>query len=126
MTTPGAARANLGCVSTASFHQLPTVGETHPQPMSSGRVMGLLVVLGAAVTPRLVIVGFWIFSDLLGDAYDGWVVPALGFVLLPWTTLAYAGMWAVSSNGTSGIEWGVVAVAAIADVLTWAGVRLVR
>ena len=94
--------------------------------MSSGRVMGLLVVFGAMVTPRLVIIGFWIFSDLLGDAYDGWVVPALGFLVLPWTTLGFACMWAVSSSEVSGIEWAVVAIAVIADALTWVGVRLVR
>jgi hypothetical protein len=40
----------------------------------------------------------FLFSDLLSRAFDSWIVPLLGFFLLPWTTLAYAVMWS-SSNG---------------------------
>ena len=58
--------------------------------------MACLGALLALISPRLALVFLFFFSDLLGDAFDSWVVPALGFVLLPWTTLSYAAMWSVA------------------------------
>jgi hypothetical protein len=109
-----------------AFHQLPQVSTTHPQPLSPGRAMAMLTFLFAMLWPRVTILAFWIFSDLLGDAYDGWVVPVLGFLLLPWTAMAYAIMWSVSSVVVSGTEWAVIAVALALDGLTWAGARAMR
>jgi hypothetical protein len=57
----------------------------------------------------------WLFSDLLSRSFDGWLLPLLGFFLLPWTTLAFALLWA-SSDGVLGIEWLVVAFAFLVDV----------
>jgi hypothetical protein len=62
----------------------------------------------------------FLFSDLLGRAFDGWIVPFLGFFLLPWTTLAYAVMWS-SSNGVSGFEWFIVGLAFLVDLGSFAG-----
>lgn len=76
--------------------------------------------------PRLFIVGFWIFGSQLGDAFSSWVIPALGFVLMPWTTVAYAFMWGISSDRVSGWEWIVVGFAVILDLLTWLSVAAVR
>jgi len=44
----------------------------------------------------------------------------VGFFLLPWTTLAYALLWA-SSDGVLGIEWFFVALAFLVDVGAFAG-----
>ena len=63
--------------------------------------MGCFVALLALLSPRLALFGVWIFSDLLSRAFDSWIVPVLGFFLLPWTTLAYAVMWD-SSREVSG------------------------
>jgi hypothetical protein len=57
----------------------------------------------------------WLFSDLLSRAFEGWIVPLLGFFLLPWTTLAYAAMWA-SSDGVKGFEWFIVVLAFLIDI----------
>jgi hypothetical protein len=49
----------------------------------------------------------WIFTNYLGRAYDGWLLPFLGFLFLPTTTLAYA----VAENETGGFRsWGAVLV----------------
>ena len=58
----------------------------------------------------------WLFSDLLSRAFDGWLVPLLGFFLLPWTTLAYAAMWGSGANGVSGFEWFIVILAFVIDL----------
>jgi hypothetical protein len=42
-------------------------------------------------------------------------VPFLGFILLPWTTLAYAVMWD-SSERVHGLEWFIVGLAFLADL----------
>jgi ABC-type Na+ efflux pump permease subunit len=47
-------------------------------------------------------------------------VPLLGFFLLPWTTLAYAVMWA-SSDGVNGFEWFIVVLAFLIDLGAFAG-----
>ena len=57
----------------------------------------------------------WLFSDLLSRAFDSWIVPLLGFFLLPWTTLAYAVMWS-SSDRVSGFEWFIVILAFVIDL----------
>jgi hypothetical protein len=62
----------------------------------------------------------WLFSDILGRAFDGWLVPFLGFFLLPWTTLAYALMW-WSSNGVVGFEWFIVVLAFLVDLGAFGG-----
>jgi hypothetical protein len=46
-------------------------------------------------------------------------VPAIGFVILPWTTLLYAWMWAIDSDGVHGWEWIAVAAGFIVDVAFW-------
>ena len=42
-------------------------------------------------------------------------MPLLGFFLLPWTTLAYAVMWA-SSDRVYGFEWFIVIFAFAIDM----------
>src|SRR3954468_792269 len=85
----------------------------------SGRLVVWAVLLGVAFWPRLWIIGFWIFGRQLGDAFSSWVVPALGFLILPWTTLLYAWMWSIGSDGLRGWEWGPVAVCFVVAALFW-------
>jgi len=82
--------------------------------------VGCLVALLALISPRLALFFIWIFSDLLGRAYDDWFVPILGFFLLPWTTLAYAVMWSAGSNQVSGFEWFIVILAFLFDLGSYA------
>ena len=63
-----------------------------------------------------------LFTDLLSRAFDSWIVPFVGFFLLPWTTLAYAAMWA-SSDRVSGFEWFIVVLAFLIDLGAFAGGR---
>jgi len=74
-----------------------------------------LVVLLAFLSPRLALFAIFLFSNLLSRAFDSWLVPFLGFFLLPWTTLAYAVMWA-SSNRVEGFEWFIVILAFFVDM----------
>jgi hypothetical protein len=88
--------------------------------------MPCFAALLALISPRLALFCLWIFDDLLGQAYDSWVLPVIGFFLLPWTTLAYALMYAVSTSRVSGFEWFIVVLAFFADLSTHAGSRSAR
>jgi hypothetical protein len=83
--------------------------------------MGCLVGLMALISPRLALFVVWIFSDLLSRAFDDWLLPFLGFFLLPWTTLAYAVMWSTGSNEVVGFEWFIVVLAFLLDLGSYAG-----
>jgi hypothetical protein len=78
--------------------------------------MPCLVVLFALISPRLALVVMALLSDVLSRAYDGIVLPLIGFFLLPWTTLAYAFMWNTGTHEVRGVEWFVVIIAFLADI----------
>jgi hypothetical protein len=83
--------------------------------------MPCLAALLALISPRLALFAVWIFSDWL-DAFDSWIVPVLGFFFLPWTTLAYAAMWAAGTpNAVHGFDWFIVVLAFVVDIGSYAG-----
>jgi hypothetical protein len=64
----------------------------------------------------------WIFSDVLSDAFDSWIIPLLGFFLIPWTTLTYAAFWDWGSGRhVSGFEWFFVVLAFLIDLGSMGG-----
>lgn len=85
--------------------------------------MPCLVALLALISPRLALFAIWLFSDLLSNAYDSWILPFLGFFLLPWTTLAYAAMWTAGLNGVEGFEWFIVILAFLVDLTSYGFAR---
>jgi hypothetical protein len=74
----------------------------------------ILVIL--FLGPRLAMLAIAFFSDYLGRAFgDALLVPLLGWLFLPWTTLAYA--WAINSRGElAGLQLVVVIVAFLVDI----------
>ncbi len=88
--------------------------------------MPCLVALLALLSPRLALIALWLFSNLLDRAYDGFLVPLLGFFLLPWTTLFYAVMWDTGTNGVHGIEWAFVILGFVFDLAAYSGGRRSR
>ena len=87
------------------------------------RVPCLLALL-ALISPRLVLFLLWIFSDVLSRAFSSWILPLLGFFLLPWTTLAYAAFWSWGpGHHVTGFEWFFVALAFIIDLGSYGGGR---
>ena len=83
--------------------------------------MPCFAVLLAFISPRLAIIFVAIFSDLLTRAFDSWVLPFIGFFILPWTTLAYAVMWDVGTHRVTGFEWFVVGLAFLLDLGSYFG-----
>jgi hypothetical protein len=82
--------------------------------------MGCFLALFALISPRLALFFIWIFSDMLDRAFESWLVPVLGFFLLPWTTLAYTVMWSSGGNEVAGFEWFIVILAFFVDLGSYA------
>jgi hypothetical protein len=72
----------------------------------------LILFLG----PRVALAAIALFSNYLGRAFGGGLLlPLLGWLFLPWTTLAYA--WAINSRGeVAGLQAIVVVVAVLVDL----------
>ena len=83
--------------------------------------MPCLAVLLAIISPRLALVVMALFSNILSRAFDSWLLPLIGFFILPWTTLAYAVMWDIGTHRVSGFEWFVVVIAFLADLGSYGG-----
>jgi len=64
-------------------------------------------ILLAFFTPRIVLFVLLLFTNYLSRAYDGFVLPFLGFLFLPATTLAYA----IAQNELGGLNGlGIIVV----------------
>ena len=76
-------------------------------------------LLGAfgAFAPRLALGLIWLFTDWVSWAFDGdWIVPLVGLVLLPYTTLAYVALWNWGTPGVAGFDWFLVILAFFFDI----------
>ena len=58
--------------------------------------MPCLILILVLAFPRLVLALLFFFSTYLERAYHGFLVPLLGFLFLPLTTLTYA--WLINSH----------------------------
>jgi hypothetical protein len=64
-------------------------------------------ILLAFFTPRIVLFVLWLFTNYLSRAFDGFVLPFLGFLFLPATTLAYS----IAQNELGGLNGlGIIVV----------------
>jgi hypothetical protein len=77
--------------------------------------MACLVFLLVLAFPRLVLVLMFLFSGYLQRAYDNLLIPILGFIFLPLTTIVYA--WMVNTHmAIAGINLIILIVAVVIDV----------
>lgn len=71
------------------------------------------------IGPRAGIVVWWLLSpDRWALAFDGIILPLLGFLFLPWTTLMYA---AIGLNGLAGFDWLWIGLSFLADLGMYVG-----
>ena len=79
----------------------------------------LLLILFVAF-PRIALLLVFFFSHYLERAYHGLLLPLLGFLFLPLTTLAYA--WMVNSGlPTTGINLLILIVTVVIDLSSLSG-----
>ncbi len=86
--------------------------------------MFLIIWLLALIGPRLALVFTWLFTSWVDRAFDQFLIPAIGFFLVPWTTLAYVLVW--RADGLSVWGWIVVAFALFVDLGSYGSAGLRR
>jgi len=84
-----------------------------------------LFLLVALLGPRVAIVLVALFTGYFERPFDGLLVPLLGFLFLPFTTLAYA--WAINSYGdVAGFQALILILAVLLDIGTIGGGEVQR
>lgn len=84
--------------------------------------MPCLFVMFAAFAPRLLLVFMWIARpNLMGQAFDTFIIPLLGFIFLPFTTLMWVLLWAGSGGSVTGFDWVWIGIAVLLDLGHYAG-----
>ncbi len=86
---------------------------------------GCLVALFAMVSPRLAIAAVFVLTDRMGMAFEHFWMGLVGFLFLPWSTLAWS-LCYQRGNGVSGFGWVLVVGAFIADLSTHAAASQAR
>ena len=77
--------------------------------------MPCLVFLLVLAFPRVVLLALFFFSTYLQRAYHGLLLPLIGFIFVPLTTLAYA--WMMNTHQPiEGINLLILLVAVIVDL----------
>jgi len=81
--------------------------------------MCCLVAIAGLISPRLVLVLWWLLDPARWSAlFDNLIVPVLGFLFLPWTTLVYVFF---APTGFGGLAPIVVVIAVLIDAGTYGG-----
>jgi phosphoglycerol transferase MdoB-like AlkP superfamily enzyme len=76
--------------------------------------MPCLLAIVVLAFPRVVLVLMWLFSNTLDRAYHGLLIPILGFIFLPITTIVYA--WMVTSGlPMQGFNLVILVIAVLLD-----------
>jgi hypothetical protein len=81
--------------------------------------MPCLLVVVVLAFPRVALVVLWLFTQYLQRAYHGLLIPLLGFLFLPLTTLAYA--WMVNNGQQHHIEGVNLVILIVAVVIDLGG-----
>jgi hypothetical protein len=67
------------------------------------------VFLLALLFPRLILILTWLFNPaFINNAYANFIIPAIGLIFLPMTTLAYA--WAYTFEGGPWNGGGIIII----------------
>jgi hypothetical protein len=82
--------------------------------------MGCLLALVAAISPRVALVLVWLFTNLVDRAFTGILLPLLGLVFLPLTTLLYVLAYR-PVVGVTGWGWFLVALGLLFDLGSYGG-----
>jgi len=87
--------------------------------------MGCLFLLVAGFAPRVALILVWIFTDLVDRAFGSFVIPLIGLLVFPFTTLFYVLAWA-PVIGVSGWGWLFVFIGFLFDIGHWSGGETAR
>jgi hypothetical protein len=83
--------------------------------------MACLIVLVAWFAPRVTLFFIFLLTNWFGQAYETVIWPLLGFIFMPFTTLAYMAAMLNNENQLSGWWIVLIVVAVVADLTMHGG-----
>ncbi len=83
--------------------------------------MGCLLAIMALAVPRVLMVITFLMTDWFRQAFETQVWPVLGFVFMPYTTLAYMAAMLNNNHALTGGWLALLVVAIMVDVAHWGG-----
>jgi hypothetical protein len=82
-------------------------------------LLGCLLAFGLAVAPRFFLILAWLFSSRWPIVWQGdFLVPLLGIIFLPYTTIMYMLVWTIT--GIQGWDWIWILLGLFLDLTQWA------
>jgi hypothetical protein len=86
-------------------------------------LLGCLLAFGIAVAPRFFLILAWIFSARWPLVWQGdWIVPLLGIIFLPFTTVMYMLVYQIPGGFQGGWDWIWILLGLFLDLTHWAQV----
>ena len=83
--------------------------------------MGCIIAIVALLAPRILMVFIWLLTGWFGQAYGTVVWPLLGFIFMPYATLAYMAAMLNNNHTLTGWWLALFIVAIVVDVGHWGG-----
>ena|SRR5438309_574401 len=82
--------------------------------------MACLFALFAGAFPRLALLYVWLFTPLVYRAYDTFIIPLLGIIFLPFTTLMYTLAY-IPGVGLTWWGWFLLILGVLLDMGSYGG-----
>ncbi len=81
--------------------------------------MGCCIAIVGMMAPRILLILVFVLTHWFSVAYQTWVWPLLGFLFMPYTTLAYMAAMLKNNGSLSGGWVALFIVAVILDAGHW-------
>jgi hypothetical protein len=78
-----------------------------------------LFALIAIFSPRFALLLLWLFTNYVDRAFAGWILPLLGLLFAPWTTLFYV-LVDVAPGPIHVASWILVGLGVVMDLSSYA------
>jgi hypothetical protein len=78
-----------------------------------------LLALIAIFSPRFALLLLWLFTNYVDRAFAGWILPLLGLLFAPWTTLFYV-LVDVAPGPIHVAGWILVGLGVVMDLSSYA------
>jgi hypothetical protein len=83
--------------------------------------MGCVLAVIALLVPRVLMVFIYLLTDWFGRAYETVIWPLLGFLFMPYATLAYMAAMLNNNHSLSGWWLALFIAAIVVDAGHWGG-----
>ncbi len=79
---------------------------------------GCLIAMLIGMAPRLAIIIMAIFGERFSAAFDSFIIPVLGWIFAPYTTIFYVLVWS-PVTGVTGWDWVWIGLGVLLDIMKW-------